>query len=565
MTAGQMAPSVRDRMLNRRTLVQAGGGTAIAAVALGETFFARPHFVTAQSIATIAVDATQTGTDFARGDLPAGGGFSTASAEAGLTVQQGLNGVEYVSDVINVDFPMTHVGPHWAANYGGGWFGVDVRVSKDGKRWTEWMPVTIEAFQGDAPRAGVFGALINGYGASMAQYRLRFDTRGGAVNLQRFTLTCLNSEDGPRADVLVPGDGQQAQAGPYIAKPRLITRAGWGCDESLRYNNGQEIWGKEFIRWRAIVPHHTATSNNYWSSAAEVRSIYYYHSVTQGWGDIGYHALIGNNKETYEGRKSRDGEMLSYDLMAGHVLQCNAGSFGFAFIGDFTYVYIPSGMMRAGQKIAAWVCAERDIDPLGNISFQRSDSSYYNGPAIAAHRHMQRPDRFPTACPGDVGYSQFPWFRQYVKSKLDSAPDKTPVPGEPTPTPSPNRFIFTGSGRSANSTSSTLAWDNKTSTFWETTSSSPPSSARIYFDLGSQKTVSKVTWLFQRTGWADWCTIEWSNDRIAWNFLADASNPTAKVWYERLVNRKIRYVRFVFLNPNDDDKLGGLAEVRCFP
>jgi len=58
MTAGQMAPSVRDRLLNRRTLVQAGGGTAIAAVALGETFFARPHFVTAQSIATIAVDAT---------------------------------------------------------------------------------------------------------------------------------------------------------------------------------------------------------------------------------------------------------------------------------------------------------------------------------------------------------------------------------------------------------------------------------------------------------------------------------------------------------------------------
>ena len=135
----------------------------------------------------------------------------------------------------------------------------------------------------------------------------------------------------------------------------------------------------------------------------------------------------------------------------------------------------------------------------------------------------------------------------------------------PTPTPTTKRYIFTGSGRSANSTVSTLAWDNQTSTFWETTASTPPSSARIYFDLGASKYVSRVQWLFQRTGWADWCTVEWSNDRVKWEFLADASNPTAKVWYERLVNRKIRYVRFVFLNPNKDAKLGGLAEVRCFP
>jgi hypothetical protein len=222
-------------------------------------------------------------------------------------------------------------------------------------------------------------------------------------------------------------------------------------------------------------------------------------------------------------------------------------------------------MMRAAQKLAAWVCAERNIDPLGTISFERSDRSRYNGPAIAAHRHLQRPDLYPTACPGDAGYSQFPWFRQYVQNKLDDAPEKTPVPGTSTPTPSDQRYIFAGSGRSANSTVSTLAWDNKTSTFWETTSSTPPRSARIYFDLGARKRVSRITWLFQRTGWADYCIIEWSNDKITWSFLADASNPTAKVWYERQVNRNIRYVRFVFQNPNRDAKLGGLAEVRLFP
>ena len=81
MTAGKMAPTIRERLLNRRTLIQASGGTALAAVALGERFFARPHFTTAQAISPIAVDVHQRGTDFARGDMPAGGGFSAASEE----------------------------------------------------------------------------------------------------------------------------------------------------------------------------------------------------------------------------------------------------------------------------------------------------------------------------------------------------------------------------------------------------------------------------------------------------------------------------------------------------
>jgi len=566
MVAGKDGSSVRARLLSRRRLIQAGGGTAFAAVALGDRFFARPYFTTAQAISTIAVDLSQQGSEFSKGDMPAGGGFSTASADRGLTVQAGLRGAQYVSPVIKTDFAMTHVGPNWSADYTGGRFDVEVRLSQDGKRWTEWTPVSIETFELDPDRPGkpgIYGSLLNGYGATRMQYRIRFDTSNGPVSVRRMTMTAMNVNDGPSAKVLVPGEGGQALAGPYISKPRPVTRAGWGCDERLRFDSsGEEIWGKEYATWRVVVPHHTATTNNYWDAAAEVRAIYYYHAVTHGWGDIGYHALVGNNKLAYEGRKSPDGQILAPDLMAGHVLQCNAGSFGFSFIGDFSYVYIPSGMMRAGQKLAAWVCAERDINPIGNVSFQRSDRSYYNGPAIAAHRLLQRPDLYPTACPGDVGYTQFPWFRQYVKSKLDTAPDDGT---DPTPPPSTKRYIFTGSGRSANSTNSTLAWDNQTGTFWETTASSPPSSARIYFDLGESKYVSRVQWLFQRTGWADWCTVEWSNDRVKWEFLADASNPTAKVWYERLVNRKIRYVRFVFLNPDKDAKLGGLAEVRCFP
>jgi hypothetical protein len=568
MAAGDSSQSNKLRLINRRTLIQAGGGTALAAVALGERFFARPHFTTAQAISTIAADMHQRGRDFAKGDMPAGAGFSSATAERGLTVEKGLRGAQYVSPVIKVDFGMTHVGPHWDASYEGGWFDLEVRLSKDGTRWTEWTPVTIETWEHDDERPGVpgvYGNLINSFGADRVQYRAHFDTTGGPVSIRRMTMTCMNVNDGPTAKVLVPSESGNASASPYIARPTIITRAAWGCNESYRFDsNGNEIWGKEYKRWKAIVPHHTATTNNYWNSAEQIRGFYYYHAITHGWGDIGYHALVGNDRSIYEGRKSAGSKVLQFDLMAGHVLQCNAGSFGFAFIGDFSYVYIPSGMLRAGRHLAAYIAAERDIHPKETIAFQRRDGTYYRGPAVAAHRLMQNPYLYPTACPGDTGYSQFPWFRQYIQDKLDAAPEKTPVPGTATPTPSPKRYTFTGSGRSANSTASTLAWDGMISTYWATTSTTPPSSARIYFDLGAIKYVSRIRWLFQRA-WADWCMIEWSNDKITWKFLADASDPGPGVWDERIVRFKLRYVRFVFRNPNNEAKLGGLAEVQCYP
>lgn len=50
-----------------------------------------------------------------------------------------------------------------------------------------------------------------------------------------------------------------------------------------------------FVPAKKLVVHHTATRNNYENaakSAAEVQAIYYYHAVTQRYGDIGYTALI---------------------------------------------------------------------------------------------------------------------------------------------------------------------------------------------------------------------------------------------------------------------------------
>ena len=68
-------------------------------------------------------------------------------------------------------------------------------------------------------------------------------------------------------------------------------------------------WAPQFYATKKLVVHHTDTSDDYTDRAgaeAQIRSIYYYHSVTQGWGDIGYNFLIDKFGNVYEGRYSRD-------------------------------------------------------------------------------------------------------------------------------------------------------------------------------------------------------------------------------------------------------------------
>lgn len=351
------------KLMSRRRLIRAATGTvALAAATAGPAWLTQLHRVEAQEIRTIAEDVEQRGEAFARGDRSGVDLSGGVQADRELAAAASGAGQEFISEPVQLDFPLTHIGAHWIARSAGGTVAVDLRWSSDGSSWSDWTPTVIDAEDGVAPNRGTFAALVNAERATFAQYRLRFDTAGGSIRVRRVTLTCLNSVDGEQTSILLPADGGVAAA---VTKPSIVTRAGWGCVESYRFRNGREIWPREYVTTQKVVLHHTATSNGYSNAAAEVRSIYYYHAVTQGWGDIGYHALIGNDGRIYEGRKGRDGEHVSLDVVAGHVYRCNEGTMGISMIGIFMSVAIPSAMLDAGASIAAWICDQRDIDPRG--------------------------------------------------------------------------------------------------------------------------------------------------------------------------------------------------------
>ncbi|WP_374209166.1 N-acetylmuramoyl-L-alanine amidase [Kitasatospora sp. A2-31] len=104
----------------------------------------------------------------------------------------------------------------------------------------------------------------------------------------------------PAAPRTLPAESSPARRADHEApRPGIVTRAGWGADESLR-DPGFVYTGQV----RAVFVHHTATATDYSCSDAPqmIRAIYQYHVQSNGWRDIGYNFLVDRCGTIYEGR-----------------------------------------------------------------------------------------------------------------------------------------------------------------------------------------------------------------------------------------------------------------------
>lgn len=89
---------------------------------------------------------------------------------------------------------------------------------------------------------------------------------------------------------------QAAQAA--TTQPLVEPRSGWGTDPLYM------TWAPVFSPTKKLVVHHTDTMNDYADKAgaeAQIRIIHC-HSVTQGWGDIGYNFIIDRLGNVYDRR-----------------------------------------------------------------------------------------------------------------------------------------------------------------------------------------------------------------------------------------------------------------------
>jgi flagellar hook assembly protein FlgD len=338
-------------------------------------------------------------------------------------------GEEYTSPAHRVAHEYYAVGAHWkAAVPRDAYFEVYVRTSEDGTRWGRWLSMHDDHGDPQLDRDGrTFGPLIVGQGRYV-QYKVKRtpSARGEWPRVDDVTLTSIDSTQGPTT--------QQARATASsdvstqaLAKPAVISRAGWGANESYRYDSsGEEKWNRKYLQVTKAVMHETVTRNRDTNPAATVRSIYYYHAVTRGWGDIGYNYLIDDYGNIYEGRAGGE------NVVAGHTGCYNHGTIGIAALGDYAKVKPTDAMVAAHKRLIAWKFDRDGIDPTGRGVFMKNNieplANQYN---IMAHRDatIARTDACPSTHvdPGPYLYDRMPEIRQAVLAALGYKPTPQPA------------------------------------------------------------------------------------------------------------------------------------------
>jgi hypothetical protein len=347
----------------------------------------------------------------------------------------------FESEVFQSDGWFNMVGMHWVADVPEGTsLEVQVRGSLDGTQWSPWTPVghVLEA-RGDAELSSVaetFADAVELGRARAMQYRLVLETQNPALSpvVRRVTATQLDALDSPRLeDLNARGTAipfRVGNGGPPTA--RLILRdgpAGWGPTDfepgsPLYWEPYAGVYPTEFV-----TIHHTAWANNPENPVATMRAVWYYHAITLGWGDIGYHFLVDPHGNVYQGR---DG---GHATEGGHVSRYNHYNIGICLMGQFhpgapgvppggepTAEALDSAMRMAALEAAYW-----GLNPLESAAYPKSDGSCRPklvNPRICGHRDWGRgASCVRTLCPGINVYKHLPAIREQAAALMPDIRD----------------------------------------------------------------------------------------------------------------------------------------------
>ncbi len=233
--------------------------------------------------------------------------------------------------------------------------------------------------------------------------------------------------------------------------PRYYTRSDWGADESLRVRGFgraiKDVFGfrtsapeakklpskfkpkvvarkndqGQSLSWpieenqviKKIVVHHTAEHVDEKRSPFELmRAIYYYHTKTRGWGDIGYNFVIDAHGNIYEGRAGGP------TAVGAHTAYHNVGSIGISLMGNFQKENPTAYQQKSLEILIADQALRFGINPITQTHFLHTNS--YN---ISGHRDVAI-EGHGTACPGANLHALLPEIRENTASILQILKEK---------------------------------------------------------------------------------------------------------------------------------------------
>ncbi|MEU8583320.1 peptidoglycan recognition protein family protein [Streptomyces abikoensis] len=210
-----------------------------------------------------------------------------------------------------------------------------------------------------------------------------------------------NGDGEGSADVSDPDADSDLDAGRYVGpRPRIVTRAGWGADESIREKGF--VYNKTV---HAAFVHHTASGNGYGcgQSPSVIRGIYRYHVVSSGWRDIGYNFLVDKCGTVYEGRAGG----VAKPVRGAHTLGFNTNSMGIAVLGTFGRSDPSSAALTAVATLSAWKLGLYGVNPAGTATLVSGGGNLFKkGSSVRLRAISGHRDGYATECPGDQLYNR---------------------------------------------------------------------------------------------------------------------------------------------------------------
>ncbi|MFI9648880.1 peptidoglycan recognition protein [Streptomyces sp. NPDC052040] len=217
------------------------------------------------------------------------------------------------------------------------------------------------------------------------------------------------AEAGTKAGTAAGGTGAPDERGglrQYTApRPPIVSRSGWGADESLRED---DFLYTDTVK--AAFVHHTATGNNYTCAQAPsvIRGIYRYHVVSNGWRDIGYNFLVDKCGNIYEGRAGG----VEKPVMGAHTLGFNGDTTGIAVIGTYSSTAPSAAAVDALARLTAWKLGLFGMDPRAKTYLLSAGGNLYaKGENVRLNVISGHRDGFATECPGRLLYGELGQIR----------------------------------------------------------------------------------------------------------------------------------------------------------
>jgi len=325
-------------------------------------------------------------------------------------------------------FVADHAAVYWEGNQDAN---VSVAFSSDGVHFGTPLAVEEDEVGMQLRNGKTYGTVLPAGGATAA--RITSDRPIGKV-----TILALTDDEPTVERKQAPGRVAGAQTSAVMVHPR----SDWNADETLRFKGTTQTWPPVFQTVQKLAVHHTAGANGESGETAKstIRSIYYYHTVTQGWGDIGYNFLIDADGVVYKGRSTSatktDGDLTGENgahqgVTAGHAYGYNSGTVGIALLGNFVDI-IPSTAVQDSLK--AFMASKSSAHGIntGALGLYTNPVNGTQATFDNAPGHQEVPNN-TTECPGGAFLARLKFLREEVATMAAQAgPFDTTAPADPS-------------------------------------------------------------------------------------------------------------------------------------